>query len=344
MSKTIFLGDLHQGASNDDEYLRNEQTKFFHFLCDYAKANNITRMIQTGDWFDDRKGLSQETIRYQRTFLIPLLESVFDEIVVLPGNHDLHFKNKITPNSVTEIFSSRPKFRVIETPETILLGTVTLDVIPWICTENEQLVKTFIANSQSDMCVGHFELDGFEFYKGVPSSGESMEFLSNYKKVYSGHYHTRSNHGNVEYVGTPYTLTMGDANDVRGFTVFDDETFVGDLIENPECGHFKIVYNSEFDGDVADLSRYENKRVTIIIEETDDKLDAILTTLERICNQLNKKDVSLFSINEVGESELKQQNTLKVIESLIEHATIDTETKVKVKTHCQRLYNLASKE
>lgn len=341
MCKTIFLGDLHQGASNDDTYLREAQTGFFEFLCEYAKQRGITRLVQTGDWFDDRKGISQDTIRYQRTYLIPLLESVFDEIIVLPGNHDLHFKNKITPNSVTEMFSDRPIFKVIESPQTVLLGQVTLDVIPWICTENEEQIKQFIAESQSDMCVGHFELDGFEFYKGVPSSGESMEFLCDYKKVYSGHYHTRSKHGNVEYIGTPYTLTMGDANDERGFVVFDSTTSTDEFVPNPECNHFRIHYNAEFS---EPLSKYENKRVTIVIEESDDRLDAVLTTLEQICNQLTKKDVSMFQVNEVGETELKQQNTLKVIESLIEHSTIDNDVKSKVKSHCQRLYTLASKE
>jgi hypothetical protein len=135
---------------------------------------------------------------------------------------------------------------------------------------------------------------------------------------------------------------MGDANDERGFVIFDDVEFSTEFIKNPVCNHYNLFYNNDYD--VSSLSLYNDKRVTLIVEESNEKLEGVLTTLEKICNEFTKKDFTTLQIGEIAESELKQQNTLKVIESLVDCATIESELKSKVRNRCQRLYAMASEK
>ena len=47
--------------------------------------------------------------------------------------------------------------------------------------------------------------------------------FSKFKKVFSGHYHTRSNDGKIFYMGNPYEMFWTDYEDKRGFVVFEDQ-------------------------------------------------------------------------------------------------------------------------
>ena len=42
--------------------------------------------------------------------------------------------------------------------------------------------------------------------------------------VYSGHFHTRSTDGKINYLGNPYEMYWNDVNDTRGFHIFDTDT------------------------------------------------------------------------------------------------------------------------
>ena len=128
--KLIMGGDFHLGTKKDDRYINNAQRTFMSFMCDYAKQHNIRTLIQSGDWFDQRSGLSQETLNFQREFVTPLMEETFNSVYVLVGNHDMHLKNKITPNSVYEVFGNHPTFQVVQTPTTFLFGNTLWDLFP----------------------------------------------------------------------------------------------------------------------------------------------------------------------------------------------------------------------
>lgn len=336
--KNIFLGDLHLGVKKDDMYLQNAMRKFFIQMCAYAKKHNIRRLVQTGDWFDVRAGLSQETLQFQREFLTPLLEEHFDIIDVLVGNHDMHLKHVITPNSAYEVFHDNPVFNIIQEPTTIQLGSTSWDVIPWECNENEAQIREFIDKSDSEYNVGHWELDGFEFYSGVPSSGVDPEFLSKYKQVISGHYHTQSERGNIRYIGTPYTITLGDANDVRGFWIFDSESETFEFEANENTWHYKLYYHEEFDH--AGITKYAGKVVQLIVEKSDAKLEHVLTYLEENCHEFSDKHLEKFEFE--SDEDIKPQNLVTVIENYVDTIELTDDEKNRVKALARGLYTDAT--
>ena len=63
--------------------------------------------------------------------------------------------------------------------------------------------------------MGHLELNGFVATAGhVMDHGMDMDPFKKFKKVYSGHYHTRSNVGNIYYLGNPYEMFWNDCQDL----------------------------------------------------------------------------------------------------------------------------------
>ena len=77
------------------------------------------------------------------------------------------------------------------------------------------------------------------------------DIFKNFDRVFSGHYHTRSNDGRVFYVGNPYQMFWNDWNDVRGFNYFDTDTYELTHVENPYTIFEKVYYD---DTDISTLN------------------------------------------------------------------------------------------
>jgi hypothetical protein len=327
--KLAILGDLHLGIRDDDLWIQNYQKKFFEFFFDECKDRGIVDVLQLGDWFDVRRGATQETMQFMREYMQGKLENM--NTTALCGNHDMHLRESITPNSIREILGNLSYVNCIEKPTTITFGNLNIDVIPWICDENQAEIYEFIDNSESEYCVGHFELNGYFFAKGQKSSGSDATFLKKYKQVWSGHFHTQSEAGNVKYLGTPYTLTLADADDKRGFWIFDTETLDMQFVENPDCWHTKLYYNADV-FDLKNIETYANKSVKIIVEKRSsdsqpvsfDVIEDRISHIAHKCQTLDEIDLiehvstDIKSIKDIGDYVLEYVNTLNEIDDVKE--------------------------
>lgn len=307
-NKIIVIGDLHIGHTKDDPWRESYITKFLHDVTQYAVDNGIKNIIQTGDVFDSTSGLTHATLKTNNDGFIEPTKRNGLEVYVITGNHDLRNKNTLTPNAVREIFGSQKNFHVFDEPETRNINGLDIDFIPWICEENEDRIMNFIKNSNSKVCVGHFELSGFMYNATTPSSGYEPNFLAGYEKVISGHYHTINNGANVQYVGTPYTLNFNDVDEHRGFWLLDPDNIHNlEFIANDDMWHKQINYTNETE---VELEEYANKSVRIRIEEEVDKekygefIDGIAgvahaTKLEDLYTIRNNKDLKSILDTEV---------------------------------------------
>lgn len=342
MSKVLILGDTHFGIKNHDNILATHQVKFFkEVLIPYIKKNHIKTIVQTGDWFDSRRAIRHATLHLIRQEIIPLIDK--DQTwYVLVGNHDMGLKECIHPNSCTEILGVYENFKIIDKPTTVNLEGVDVDLIPWICQENKKDIKTFIGNSLSKYAIGHFELSGFYYYKGLASDGENKGFLSNYIQVWSGHFHTRSENGNIRYVGTPYQLTYGDADDPRGFEVFDTETKEIEFIQNPINLYTKIYYNHKtFDKDTVPL--YKNMHVKIIITDRGNAAAFDMLVEEFAKHAYTVDVIDNFDVISTDSSlKIDITDTLKIINDYIDELDETDNVKKNVKKIMTALYKEAT--
>jgi DNA repair exonuclease SbcCD nuclease subunit len=87
-----------------------------------------------------------------------------------------------------------------------------------------------------------------------------------FDRVYSGHYHTRSDDGKVFYLGNPYQMFWNDYGDDRGFNIFDTETYKITFCKNPFYIFEKVYYE---DSDISEIENinFTDKIVKIIIRK-----------------------------------------------------------------------------
>lgn len=246
--KIAILGDTHFGVRSDKpafhKYFRKfYQECFFPYLWDHG----ITEVIQTGDLFDRRKFVNYHTLYQSKRYFFNEFGKGKLHMRVFPGNHDIYFKQSLKVNSLLgNLHSYRVTgaIDVVMHPTTFDYDGCKIDLIPWICDENREEILAFIDKTTSTVCVGHFELSGFESDRGhVCTSGMDRSILKRYEVAMSGHFHHRSTDGQIFYVGAPCEHTWTDYEDAKGFHIFDTNTRELEFIRNPYSIHVKVPYD-----------------------------------------------------------------------------------------------------
>lgn len=311
--KILNLGDWHLGVKADDEWIRGIQIDGIKQAIEYSKKNGITTWIQYGDIFDVRKAITHKTMEFARE-IVQMLDDAGITLHTIVGNHDLHYKNVMHPNASTELLAKYPNVKVYDKPTTVDFDGCLIDLIPWMCEENTGEILEHIKTSSASFCVGHWELNGFYFYKGMKSHGLEPDFLKTYKEVWSGHFHTISEAANVRYIGTPWTLTAGDENDPRGFWVFDTETERMEFIPNNTTWHRRIHY--PFKGKI-DYKDFTNLSVRVIVTEVDKNLMKFESELEKVVHSLRVVSKIDNSVESDDSEEVEVQSLQTLMEEYI---------------------------
>lgn len=337
--KFLKLGDLHFGVKQDDPWVQNLQRDAIRQAIDYSKANGITKWLQAGDWFDVRKAITHKCMEFTREIATEIMGAGIT-VDVIVGNHDMAMKQKIHPNACTELLTQFSNFTIYDKITTVDYDSLKIDMVPWICDENREEILEYMKTTEARYCLGHFELNGFYFYKGMKSHGSEPDFLRRYKRVWSGHFHTQSSNKNVDYIGTPYTLTAGDENDIRGFWVFDTETEESSFVPNTTTWHKKIYYPCS-----VNPRQFKDVSLRVVVEKMDKDLVAFESALEEVVHELKvivKVDTSVETTEGCVEDEIKTLPDLmeEYVDALpdVNDADIDA-TKIIVK----QLYLEASK-
>lgn len=206
-------------------------------------------------------------------FFDPLYELGI-EVHMLAGNHDTYYKNTNEVNSVELLLQQYDNINVIDSPQTIHLDykDVTHDVcmMPWICAENYVNSMEELKNTSAQICMGHFEIEGFAMYRGMQSQeGLKRDLFRKFDFTFSGHYHHKSDNGEIYYLGNPYELTWQDYADTRGFHLFDLSKRELTFVENPYRMFHKLYYDDKTDSitDISskDLNIYANTYTKVVV-------------------------------------------------------------------------------
>ena len=272
--KIAIIADTHCGARNDTEVFNAHFLKFFtEQFIPYLDEHNIKHIIHLGDVFDRRKYVNLKTLNsWKRNIFNPLEEREIKMHIII-GNHDTYFKSTNDVNSPTELLRDYSNIKVYSKPSTIKLGGLDICFIPWVNDENLQDTLDEIEKTKAEVAMGHLEIKGFEQIRGHVNTdiGFSKSQFKKFDAVFSGHYHHRSNGGNIHYLGSPYGFVWSDWNDSRGFHVFETRTRDLEFIENPNEIFHKIYYK---DGAKTfesirdtDYSYIKDCYVKVIVEE-----------------------------------------------------------------------------
>jgi len=243
MSKVILLGDTHFGVRGNSQIFRDFQNLFFEeLLFPYCLKEDIKEIWQFGDFFDKRKNVDFMTLNNTRTNILEKVVEYDLQLHIIMGNHDQYYRYDRSINSLKELMKEKYQKNITIYHDKISTvnvgGNMTTDIIPWLNPNNMEELNEHMASSISPYAFGHFELSGFEMMKGhIIEHGMDSSILSKYDNVYSGHYHTKSQKGNIRYLGIPYEMTWSDYDDEKGFYVLDTDTKELTFIRNPFILH-----------------------------------------------------------------------------------------------------------
>ena len=344
--KIALITDTHFGARNDSLIFSDFFRKFYeNIFFPTLKERGITDVIHLGDVVDRRKFINYKTLNSMKEILFVPLKEMDGNIKIIVGNHDIYYKNTLAVNSMTELTKGMSHVTVYDKPtEVSLTDDHKVLFVPWICDDNEDQTKELIEKTRAPVAFGHLHLEGIEHIKGSTSfDGHSPTMFKAFQRVFSGHFHHRSETGNITYLGNPYEITWADYNDPRGFHIYDTETMETEFIPNPYSMFNKIYYDDE-KLEYGDLSRYENCYVKIIIQNKKNSY-MFETLMDKLINMgvghISIVD-NLFDIEDLGndiDSMDDGEDSMRVIRSCVDG--LEIQNKETLNTLMQTLYNEA---
>lgn len=344
--KIAIITDQHFGARNDSIAFLDFFQKFYdNTFFPNIDAAGINTVLILGDTFDRRKYVNFYALQRAKEMFFDKLAERNINVHMLAGNHDTYYKNTNDVNSPDLLLREYKNINVIAEPQTIYVGGVPICMMPWICPENYQESLDQLKQTQSDICMGHFEIAGFAMYKGMQShEGLDKNLFDKFDLVFSGHYHHRNSDGHIYYLGNPYELTWQDYNDSRGFHMFSLDTRELEFIPNPYTMFSRIEYSDKesepIDIDKLDLAEKFVKLV--VVNKTDFyKFDKFIQKLyNKGCHEIKiVEDMSEFEDGEIGE-EINLEDTVSVLSNYIDSIETDVD-KEQVKTFMKTLYTEA---
>ena len=346
--KIALLNDTHFGVRNDSPAFIKYQNRFYDELFfPYLKENNITTLIHLGDVVDRRKFINHNTAHnFKKVFFNKLEELNIDTHIII-GNHDTYYKNTNEVNALQNLDINKGAKLYTKTTEVEFDGLPIL-FIPWICDDNETDSVEKIKNSTSSIAMGHLEVKGFEMHNGhFNDHGQEKAMFKRFEKVLSGHFHKKSDDGQIYYLGTQYEMTWSDYMCPKGFHIFDTQTRELTRIPNPIRMFKKIIYNDkETNYDNYDLSEYNECFVKLFVSNKTDT-DMYNRLMDRIYNEIDVHSIDVIEdmsdVNVTVRDDILEQgeDTLTFLGNYIDQVNTDLD-KQKLKTFAKELYSEAS--
>jgi len=245
--KIAFIGDLHFGARNSNQVIQRHQRSFLmNCFWPYIEKNNIKTVIQTGDYFDNRKWINLQTMSFQKMYFVDFAEKLNVTVHGIIGNHDIPLRHSLVMNSPQQILT-QSHMNFYDKPKTLNFDGVDITFIPWVCKENYEEVTNVIRKG-GDILVGHLETQGAVLLPGrLSEEGYLPADFKNWKEVISGHYHTQNKIANIHYIGIPYQLMWNDTSSKQGFWILDTTDRSWEFVENKGKYFHRITWNDGCD-------------------------------------------------------------------------------------------------
>ena len=342
--KIGIITDTHFGARNDNLNFNDYFYKFYdNVFFPVLKERGITTCVHMGDVVDRRKFISYRIASDFRKRFINKFQELGIDLHIIIGNHDTYYKNTNEVNSMEELVGS-DRFKIYTESEIVEFDGIPILFVPWINVNNYDKSVKLLNTAKSDIIMGHLGISGFQMHRGqVSVEGHEKEMFRRFDTVFSGHFHHKSDDGQIYYLGTPYQITWSDYDDPKGFHIFDTETRELERIINPYILFRKIYYDdTQEDYNNHDIAQYENQYVKLIVVnkkdlyEFDKFVDRLLMADAyevKIIEDFSELDASNVSDDIVENTE----DTMTLLEKYIDELDV-TLNKDRLKNTMRNLY------
>jgi len=346
--KVAILNDTHCGVRNSSDIFLEYQERFYQeIFFPYLKEHNIKNILHLGDYYEHRKFVNFKALNANRKHFLEPLRDAGITMDIIPGNHDVYFKNTNELCSLKELlgyFTSN--VNICMNPTVLDYDGLKVAVIPWINNANYQQYVDWAKKCKAPILAAHLELKGFDMMAGMPNPhGMNADIFSRFESVLSGHFHTKSSQGNVHYLGAQMEFTWADVDDPKYFHILDTETREVTPVRNPITMFKKVIYDdTKTDYDKVDVSEYEKKFIKLIVVNKNDlymfdkfvdKLQSIQTYELKIAENFEE-----YMGDSVEDEKVSLEDTTTLLDSYVEAVETDLD-KEHIKVELRKLYTEA---
>ena len=330
--KIAIITDQHFGARKNSKLFHDYFLKFYEdiFFPTLIKEG-ITTIVDMGDTFDSRKGVDFVSLEWAKNHYYDRLAELGITVHTIVGNHTAYYKNTNQLSGVNLFLREYDNVKIYSEAEEVKIDKTKFLFVPWINSENEEKTLQLIDDSDSPCVMGHLELNGFMATRGhFMEHGMDSNVFDKFERVYSGHYHMRSNKENVFYLGNPYEMYWNDVNDRnRGFHLFDTDTLEHTPVNNP----YQLFHNLYYDDtphQMLDITKYDQKILKVIVRKKSDPkqferyIDKLYSS-----NLAELKIVENFDFTEGEEFEADEsEDTISLLNRYIQESEVDLDKSV----------------
>lgn len=323
--KIAILNDTHCGIRNSSEIFMDYQEKFYRdVFFPHLEQHGIKKILHLGDYYDNRKFINFKALEHNRKIFLEKLRELQIHMDIIPGNHDVYYKNTNNLNALKELLGHyMQEVRIIEKPMVVNYDGLDFALIPWINHENEVESMRFLSKCKATHVGAHLEIAGFEMQAGIPcTEGMPASVFERFESVLTGHFHTKSSSGNIHYLGSQMEFFWNDAHDPKYFHVFDTDTREIEAVENPVRLFEKIYYDdtrekADYYYNAGKLPDIDEKFVKlIVVNKSNPKL------FEKFVDRINSRRIHELKIAEnfeefVGSSVEDEKVSLDSTEDLL---------------------------
>ena len=346
--KVAILNDTHCGVRNSSDIFLEYQGRFYtEVFFPYCQEHGIKNVLHLGDYYEHRKFVNFKALNTNRKHFLEPLKEYGMTMDIIPGNHDVYYKNTNELCSLKELlgyFTSN--VNICMKPTVLDYDGLKVAVIPWINNSNYKEYTEWAQQCEASILGAHLELKGFDMMAGIPNPhGMNADIFSRFESVLSGHFHTKSHQGNVHYLGSQMEFTWADVDDPKYFHVLDTETREVEAVRNPITIFKKVVYDdSKTDYDKVDVSQYEKKFIKLIVINKND-----LYMFDKFIDRLQSIDTYELKIAEsfeeylgdsVDDEKVSLEDTTELLDSYVDAVDTDLD-KEHLKIELRKLYTEA---
>ena len=338
--KIAIITDQHFGARKGSQFVHDYFEEFYNnIFFPYLEEHQIDTVIDMGDTFDNRRNIDLASLEWSKRVYFDKLKSLGVHLHSIVGNHTAYYKDTNDVNSIDLLLTEYDNISVYSEASQIKIDGLDILLLPWINQENKESTFDVVKKSKAKVAMGHLELNGFRAHTThVMEHGMDIDPFDKFDKVYSGHYHTRSDNGKIYYLGNPYEIYWNDVNDTRGFHIFDTKTKEHSPVNNP-YKLFHVIYYMDHNYKLFDARELKNKIVKVVVREKTDQKQ-----FEKFIDKLyasgvqDLKIVENYVLQESEDFEAQEtENTINLLSRYIDESEFECDKNI-IKGIIQQLY------
>jgi len=217
MARILFIGDPHIRINRLDLGLR-----FLTWLNKTIEEQKPDLVVNLGDTFDTHAVLRSEVLNEFMKHVYHVLNLNIPYVYLL-GNHDMYKPNDTKYHAMLPFKDKIENFYVVDE----ICNLFDMTFVPY------QYNGANFPRQTLPICVAHQTFIGADYGPIRATEGVDATSIEGCEIIISGHIHTRSVLGSVVYVGSPFSQSASDVDQVKGITIFESSTYAQTFIQTP---------------------------------------------------------------------------------------------------------------